>query len=381
MTALPTFYAPAERADYKSLLNDLSFFEGHQALRDILNAIPYIGMIINEHRQLVFSNDGLLDTLGFAGIEKILGKRPGEVFSCVNANHEPGGCGTSEYCQVCGAAQIIMESLATGKRVGGECRITSGNGKTSKAWDFRCVASPFQINDKTFTVLSILDISDEKRRRAIEHIFFHDLINTATGLDGFISYIRETSRHLEIMPHIDIMRRLSRSLIDEIVAQRELSSAENDELVVRTETVYSLDLVSDVVNFMAYHSVSQNKSINTDPDSDNVTFQSDPTLLRRVLINMLKNALEACSDGEEAEIGCQQENHAVIFKVHNPGVIPREVQKQIFQRSFSTKGFDRGLGTYSMRLITEKYLDGKISFTSSKGSGTIFTLRLPVGGG
>jgi nitrogen-specific signal transduction histidine kinase len=379
MATLHTYFAPAERADNELLESDISFFASYQPLRNILNAVPSIGLILNEHRQIVFSNNHLLETVGVSGLEQLMGKRPGEVFNCVNATLEPGGCATSEFCQVCGAARVIIESLASGQSASDECRITSGNGKMCKAWDFRCVATPFNINQKVFTILSLSDISHEKRRRAMERIFFHDIINTASGLEGFLSYISKANRQKETMPHIDIVRRLSRSLIDEITAQRELNSAENDELIVRRENAYSLDLVSDVVNFMAYHIVSQNKNIITCPDSDNIAFQADATLLRRVLINMLKNALEACAEGEEVSIGCRQEENTVIFWVRNPGTMPRDVQKQIFQRSFSTKGQDRGLGTYSMRLLTEKYLGGKISFTTSAKSGTAFMVRLPIG--
>ena len=57
---------------------------------------------------------------------------------------------------------------------------------------------------------------------------------------------------------------------------------------------------------------------------------------------------------------------------------PREVQLQVFQRSFSTKGENRGLGTYSIRLLTERYLKGQVSFTSSPETGTIFTAAYPL---
>ena len=46
--------------------------------------------------------------------------------------------------------------------------------------------------------------------------------------------------------------------------------------------------------------------------------------------------------------------------------MPRQVQLQIFKRSFSTKGAARGLGTYSMRLLSERYLKGVVSFTGEK---------------
>ena len=50
----------------------------------------------------------------------------------------------------------------------------------------------------------------------------------------------------------------------------------------------------------------------------------------------------------------------------------------IFSRTFSTKGFGRGIGTYSVKLFTEQYLKGKVEFVSESGIGTVFTLVLPV---
>ncbi|MBE2197330.1 MAG: hypothetical protein IAE79_01890 [Anaerolinea sp.] len=66
------------------------------------------------------------------------------------------------------------------------------------------------------------------------------------------------------------------------------------------------------------------------------------------------------------------------FWVHNPAVMSPTVQLQIFKRSFSTKAHDRGLGTYSIKLLSERYLGGAISFTSSAGEGTVFTAVYPL---
>ena len=56
--------------------------------------------------------------------------------------------------------------------------------------------------------------------------------------------------------------------------------------------------------------------------------------------------------------------------------MPDIIQLQVFKRSFSTKAKDRGLGTYSVRLLTTKYLKGKVSFISNEPDGTIFYVEL-----
>jgi sensor histidine kinase regulating citrate/malate metabolism len=58
--------------------------------------------------------------------------------------------------------------------------------------------------------------------------------------------------------------------------------------------------------------------------------------------------------------------------------MPKEVQLQIFQRSFSTKAqVGRGIGTYSIKLFAEQYLGGKVYFTSQEPDGTSFVLSIP----
>jgi sensor histidine kinase regulating citrate/malate metabolism len=63
--------------------------------------------------------------------------------------------------------------------------------------------------------------------------------------------------------------------------------------------------------------------------------------------------------------------------VKSDPLIPRDVQLQLFQRAFSTKGMGRGWGTYSIRLLTERYLGGRVGFISTKKHRTVFTISIP----
>ena len=112
-------------------------------------------------------------------------------------------------------------------------------------------------------------------------------------------------------------------------------------------------------------------------DAVTVSFVSDATLLRRILGNMLKNALEASLQGDTVTLGADTSNSQLNLWVHNPAVIPDEYQQRIFQRDFSTKGTGRGLGTYSMQLLS-RLLSGDVDFISETGNGTRFTLTLPI---
>ncbi len=66
----------------------------------------------------------------------------------------------------------------------------------------------------------------------------------------------------------------------------------------------------------------------------------------------------------------------IFFFVYNKTVMTESVKLQVFQRSFSTKGKGRGIGTYSVKLFVERYLKGKVAFVSEEGKGTTFSVTV-----
>jgi signal transduction histidine kinase len=129
-----------------------------------------------------------------------------------------------------------------------------------------------------------------------------------------------------------------------------------------------------------FHEVANKKSIVIHKKSVDCVLETDRILLHRILINLMKNALEATDEGGIVTVGTLDKTDEVRFWVKNDLIIPREIQLQIFQRSFSTKGAGRGIGTYSIRLLTENYLKGTVSFVSNEEEGTIFELGFKTPG-
>ena len=139
-----------------------------------------------------------------------------------------------------------------------------------------------------------------------------------------------------------------------------------------------MTVLQDVVEAYSKHEAAEEKTIEIDSKSQHIKFLIDRVLLSRILGNLIKNALEASQKGESVQVNCRLIENELEYKVSNQGHIPEAVQMQIFQRSFSTKGKGRGLGTYSIKLLAEKYLGGKIDFVSEEERGTRFFARFPV---
>jgi len=375
-----TFHAPAERAALTKILHDLGLFKSFENVNELVNALPYIAAVLNKERQIVYGNSALLEAMGFEVIDQIVGLRPGELLRCVNANKNEGGCGTSENCRYCGAVNAILDCMNTNKKSVSECRIMATIEGKELSYDYSVTASPFAYQEEKYVVLSFHDISDEKRRRVLERIFFHDIMNTAGGIRGFLDFVTESSNTSEIKEFVGIANKLSENLLDEIVAQRQLLAAERGELKSEPKTLEANAVLNEVKNHLEHHFVGQRKQIIVERGAE-TNFMSDPVLLKRVLINLLKNALEASRDGQQVTMGFEVLSEYVLhFWVHNQTFIHRKIQLQIFQRSFSTKDQSRGLGTYSIKLLTEQYLKGRVDFSSEQETGTRFNVYISLTG-
>ena len=369
---LSTQYAPAERASSEEIQKQSLFFSEPHNLEAFSDSLPNIFLALNKQRQIVFSNQALLDLVGRKDPKEVYGLRPGEVLNCIHAIKTDGGCGTTEFCRTCGAVNAILSAIG-GKKDVKECRITNQSGESL---DLRVWTTPFGDEGK-FISFVVTDISHEKRRRALERIFFHDVLNTAGGIQGLAEILKEEEDREEAGELVDLIQTAANTLIEEINAQKALSAAETGELSVHPEDIRVNELLKEVSDLYENHEVSHDRSIVLDLDTDNIEFTSDRTLARRVLANMIKNAFEASSVGGTVSIGGKGAGDFVEFWVHNDGYMPRSSQLQVFQRSFSTKGNGRGLGTYSIKLLTERYLKGTVSFTSTEEEGTTFRVSLP----
>jgi sensor histidine kinase regulating citrate/malate metabolism len=87
--------------------------------------------------------------------------------------------------------------------------------------------------------------------------------------------------------------------------------------------------------------------------------------------------VEASEEWGEVEVGSTYNDGYVDIWVKNKSVIPAEIVPKLFRQPVSTKGKNRGIGTYSMKILTEEYLKGKVSYESCEENGTKFVVKLP----
>lgn len=110
------------------------------------------------------------------------------------------------------------------------------------------------------------------------------------------------------------------------------------------------------------------------PEDLHVAF--DPTQLRRALLNLVKNAVQATPKGGEVFIEARREGVTALLRVSDTGAgIPPEHCDQIFAPFFTTKEKGTGLGLAFVREIVADH-NGGLHIESELGRGTTFTITL-----
>lgn len=124
----------------------------------------------------------------------------------------------------------------------------------------------------------------------------------------------------------------------------------------------------------------QNLKVDCLLHSSDLWVQGAKDELRRVFINLVKNAIEAVHEKGTVTLssGISEDSTTAILSVEDTGEgIPEENQDQIFVPNFSTKSSGTGLGLAIAKKIIEEH-NGEISFSSEVGEGTVFIIHLPL---
>lgn len=371
-------FAPVARATPDALRRSISAVADAPLMVAVVRSFGGIVMVLNPQRQIIAVNDELLRLLGCEDPHGTLGLRPGEALGCVHAADNPeGGCGTSRFCRSCGAAVAIVSSQQTGEPAEAECLLTVRLDHREEAFEFRVNASPLPLGAEIFTVITLQDISDRKRREALEQVFLHDIANTAMAVSSSVKLLAlcdDEERAEVLQAAID----LSDRLMAEITEQRELARLEAGDYEPRRQFISMVEIRELTEQFFAGQKIARGKTLAFSRRQDHLLLYADPVLLRRVLANLIKNALEATPLRGDVRVGVDVSDDRIGFRVWNAGAMAPEVARRVFQRYFSTKDEPgRGLGTYGAKLIAERYLGGAVAFTTSDADGTTFHLTFP----
>ena len=366
-----TRFLPAPRADKATLEVQKAIVSKIDA-QTTLEPLPLAVFILNDQRQIIWLNKTARKAVH---VDQAFGLRPGEALGCANAQVMPGGCGTSTLCTFCGAPSAITRAME-GAEGADECVINRHDHLGLDALNLLVWTTPLDMDGHRFILMTTSDISSRKRHEVLERLFYHDIGNTITGIQSMLEILQNPDEDPGT-DYLSLLKSAADQLADEIASQRTLRAVEEGSLESERNWTQLDAIVDQTMALFRYPLYGRGITMEKIGETPWPTILTDAVLLRRILVNMVKNALEASGRGDFIRLGFKEEREGLTIWVWNPAVMGEETKLRMFERSFSTKGRGRGLGTYGMKLSAERYLGGTIRFQSAPGEGTRFELWVP----
>ena len=338
-----------------------------------MDTVPDCMAVLNKCRQIVFANRAFRRMLGVDDSLNLYGKRPGEAMGCCGSTLTTDGCGASEQCLDCGMGLACLNSLG-GIPDSQETVLSLARGGvlSLQVWTM-----PFEHEGERYLLFCGIDPKDPSRRSAMEHLFFHKLLHCERGFEGVVDILgAREPRNVRAEGFACRVLGLSAALMDEVGAQRDLAAAESGTLALKMEDIGTRLLLEELAEAFRPHRVAREKTLAIDPASSDVTLHTDRGVVRRALGHLVKNALQASRVGDTVTMRWLPGEGSLVFEVHNRSYIPEADQTRLFQRVCAPDGLSH-TGTYSARLVTEKFLGGQVSFTTHRRHGTVFRVTLP----
>jgi signal transduction histidine kinase len=114
------------------------------------------------------------------------------------------------------------------------------------------------------------------------------------------------------------------------------------------------------------------------PDAGLGLVPLDPAQVRAAVVNLVRNAAQACAAGDEVILSSRRDGSRVLVQVIDTGAgMSADVRARIFEPYFSTKETGTGLGLPMVRRVLEAH-GGRVEVSSEVGKGTQFTLVFPA---
>jgi signal transduction histidine kinase len=138
------------------------------------------------------------------------------------------------------------------------------------------------------------------------------------------------------------------------------------------------DMVSALTDFVHPLASRQGITVRAETDPTVPSMAIDRSLLRQAVLNLIKNGLEALSQGGSMTVTTRRVEDTVEIAVSDSGPgITEDVGRRLFEQFFTTKPQGSGLGLSITRQIATQH-GGQIQWSSQPGAGATFTITLPI---
>jgi PAS domain S-box-containing protein len=254
--------------------------------------------------------------------------------------------------------------------------------------DMESYVSPVRHGGRLLVMCSLQDVTELRRlervREDVERIIRHDLKSPLNGLINIPLLLLEGKNlNAEQREMLAVVATAGRKMLNQINSSLEMYKIESASYRFQPTPCAPVKILRDNAALLTL-------SMGLDADrirlwthglggtGEVASFQSDPVLLDLIMMNLLRNALEASGPQEPVLVDVSTDDGMLVISIANSQSVPQEMRQCFFEK-YTTAGKvgGTGLGTYSAAIMTHA-IGGVITMETSETHGTKVTVRLPL---
>lgn len=203
----------------------------------------------------------------------------------------------------------------------------------------------------------------------------HEIKNPLMMIGGFARQLAQETQDDKSLSKLNI-------IVSEVARLENLLSELRDLYSPRTLDRQEMDineLLRETYELVREDCAGKNIQVGFHARDAGIVVEGDRSKLKQVFLNLLKNAVEAVSDGGTVSLSSTLKGRKVEIRIIDSGRgIPEEHREKVFSPFFTTKKHGTGLGLSVSRSILENHPGFSFGFETEKGKGTTFTVTMPV---
>lgn len=241
----------------------------------------------------------------------------------------------------------------------------------------------FQENSKFNKTLNRVKWIVERRRQQYEQdswtklirVLTHEIMNTVSPIASLSEAMKrdaerpEQEREMDLKSGLDTIASSSKDLIRFVESYRELAGVAKPVL----KALMLNSLVSKVIELTSEQCLANGAKCSYHPQTDDILFYADESQISRILINLIKNAVQAGAKNITISAEIDSNDQTLVHVANDGAPISPESQEQIFIPFFTTKQDGSGIGLSLSRQIMRAH-NGTLDLLKSDAESTVFTL-------
>ena len=237
-------------------------------------------------------------------------------------------------------------------------------------------ASAATIGKMEVRVVAFNDISSEIAENEQEswskliRVLTHEIMNTVTPIASLSeTLLTFEGVNEEVRTGLDTISQSSRGLIKFVDSYRNLTRVAPPV----KKAFYFKELAERVINLTREQALMSGVQCSYIEKSEDIILYADEGQITQILINLVKNAIQADAKKVEITAEINLSEHIIINVFNDGSPISKESQEEIFVPFFTTKQEGTGIGLSLSRQIMRLH-NGTLALTRSDDKGTVFTL-------